>query len=55
MKTTIKGFPINKNGKVITQLTNEVIKTEYQGQSIKQEGTYLYFRFKRNNFYIYSE
>lgn len=55
MKTTSKGYPINKNGKILTSITNEVKRIEYQGQTIKQNGTYLYFRFKRNNFYIYSE
>lgn len=53
--TTANGFPINKNGKVLTSITNEVKIIDYQGQTIKQNGIYLYFRFKRNNFYIYSE
>lgn len=55
MKTTITGYPINKNGKVLTSLPNEVKITEFQGKTIKQNGTYLYFRFKRDGFYIYSE
>lgn len=55
MKTTSNGYPINKNGKVLKQLTNEVKRAEYQGQTIKQNGTYLFFRFKRDSYYIYSE
>lgn len=55
MKTTINNYPINKNGKVLTTITNEVKRTEYLGETIKENGTYLYFRFKRDGFYIYSE
>lgn len=55
MKTTVNGYPINKNGKPITQLTDEVVRAEFQGEVIKQNGTYLYFRFKRKGMYIYSE
>lgn len=55
MKTTINGYPINRNGKVLTTLLNEVKRAEFQGETIKQNGTYLYFRFKRQGFYIYSE
>ena len=55
MKTTINGYPINRNGKVLTTLLNEVKRAEFQGETIKQHGTYLYFRFKRQGFYIYSE
>jgi len=55
MKTTVNGYPINKNGKVLNTVTNEVKRVEFQGQTIKQNGTYLYFRFKRDGFYIYSE
>ena len=55
MKATTNGYPINKNGKIITSLVNEVKRAEYQGKTIKQNGVYLFFRFKRDNFYIYSE
>ena len=55
MKTTITGYPITKNGKILTTIPNEVKRLEYQGETIKQNGTYLYFRFKRGNYYIYSE
>jgi hypothetical protein len=55
MKVNIKGYPINKNGKVLTSILNEVVRVEYQGQTLKQNGTYLYFRFKRGNKFIYSE
>lgn len=55
MKTTFNGYPINKNGKVLTSLPNEVVKVEFLGNTIKQNGCYLFFRFKRNGKYIYSE
>jgi hypothetical protein len=54
MKTTINKFPLNKNGKVITSIVNEVVRAEFLGNVIKQNGDYLYFRFKRGGFYIYS-
>lgn len=54
MKTTIKGYPINRNGKIITNLVNEVIRAEYLGKSIKQNGEYLFFRFKRRGKFVYS-
>lgn len=55
MKTTINGYPINNNGKILTTLTNEVVRAEFLGKTIKQNGCYLYFRFKRNGQYIYTE
>lgn len=55
MGATANGFPLNRNGKAITSIVNEVKRAEYQGQTIKQNGSYLYFRFKRGSQYIYSE
>jgi hypothetical protein len=54
MKTTPTGYPINKNGKVIKTIPNEVKRIEFLGNIIKQNGSYLYFRFKRDGYYIYS-
>ncbi len=54
MKATITGYPINKNGKVLTTIPNEIKILEFKGKTIKQNGDYLYFRFKRNGFFIYS-
>lgn len=54
MKSTIKGYPINKNGKILTSLVDEVVRTEFLGNTIKQNGDYLFFRFKRGNEYIYT-
>ena len=55
MKTNIKGFPVTRNGKVLKSIPHEVVRAEYQGETIKQNGTYLYFRFKRDNKFVYSE
>jgi len=55
MKTTINGFPINKNGKVINQLKGETIKPTYLGISFKEQGTYLFFKRKQGNNFVYSE
>jgi len=52
MKTN--GYPINKNGKVIMYLPREKSFNSYQGKTTKENGTYLFFRFKRNGLYIYS-
>ena len=54
MKTTTNGYPINRNGKVITSLVDEVLRAEYLGNVIKQNGGYLYFRFKRGGYFVYS-
>lgn len=54
MKLTITGYRINKNGKIITSIEKNAIKTSvYSGNVIKQNGTYYYFDRKQGSEFIY--
>ena len=54
MKTTIKGYRINKNGKINKSFEEgAVVDTVYLGQSFKIRGAYYFLNRKQGNSYIY--
>ena len=54
MKTTITGYRILKNGRVMTSVEKEAIQENmYLGQQIKENGIYYFFSRKQGSKYIY--
>jgi len=48
------GYRLNKNGKQIETIESEaIIKTSFEGNSIKEEGTYYFFNRKQGSNFIY--
>lgn len=54
MKININGFPLNKNGKIIND-PKEIVKNEFLGNLFKEDGTYLFFKCKRKDKFIYTK
>jgi len=55
MKTTKRGYALNKNGKPITQnMPDEVFFDRYRGVSFKENGTYYFFKCHRGSKSVYT-
>ena len=54
MKLTQTGYRINKNGKVITSIESDaLVKLDWRGSPLKENGTYYFFSRKQGDLYIY--
>ena len=54
MKLTVNGFRISKNGSIISTIEKDAIKKDmFQGNIIKEDGTYYYFVRKQGNIFVY--
>jgi hypothetical protein len=55
MKTTVNGYRLNRNGKVITSTEGEVVKDKFLGSSFKENGTYFFYCRKQSGKFIYTQ